>query len=256
MSLRPESSVSLDVDEYGEIAFMGEAPGPVVRRTPEELGLSRVVQDEAPGKLMPWIDQSAVWKVRRNREFADSGAQQAARETLERLDRELSAEPEREEVRAELKAVAVAAQVEKPKEKKEKAMPIKSLITQEQIAAIKAAPDERPVDLAKRLGVAQYQVFYFRDKFRKQAGVRPVTVDPKRPGAQASIDRALARVDQATHSGPAIDKIVEAAVRDASPVAMVKLELTMDEARGLMVKLSEAQGVAFFQAGLRAALLA
>lgn len=259
--LRPESSVALAIDDYGEAIFTQPDAGPVRHRTPEELGLPRVVLDEAPGKLMPWIDQSAVWKVRRSRETPDGAAQHAARETLKRLDcelsgelsRESSAEQEREEVSAE--PAAVGTQVGKRKEEREKAMGMKSMITAEQMAAIKAAPNEGPAALAKRLGVAQHQVFYYREKFKKEAGVKRVTVDATRPGSQASLDRALTRVDVA-HSGPSIEKVVEAAVRNVTPVAMVTLELTMDEARGLMAKLSEAQGVAFFQAGLRAALLA
>lgn len=46
--LRPESSVSVAINEWGEEVFAGDAPGPVIHRTPEELGLARVVPHVPP----------------------------------------------------------------------------------------------------------------------------------------------------------------------------------------------------------------
>jgi hypothetical protein len=48
MALRPESSVSIVFDEWGVMGFQGDAPSPVVHRTPEELGIPRTVRDVAP----------------------------------------------------------------------------------------------------------------------------------------------------------------------------------------------------------------
>jgi hypothetical protein len=45
MTLRPESSVSAGIDEYGELVFACDRPGPVIHRTPEELGIERTVPD-------------------------------------------------------------------------------------------------------------------------------------------------------------------------------------------------------------------
>jgi hypothetical protein len=45
MTWRPESSVSSGTDEYGELVFACDQHGPVVHRTPEELGIPRVVAD-------------------------------------------------------------------------------------------------------------------------------------------------------------------------------------------------------------------
>jgi hypothetical protein len=51
MGLRGESSVSPDVDEMGELVFPGSCHGTVIHRTPEELGLPRVVVD-APARVV------------------------------------------------------------------------------------------------------------------------------------------------------------------------------------------------------------
>jgi hypothetical protein len=85
MRLRPESSVSPDTDEYGELCFPGVNHGQVVHRTPEELGISRVVVDDAPGRLMPWIDRSMIVRVRRAQELPDGERQRALRVEMAEL---------------------------------------------------------------------------------------------------------------------------------------------------------------------------
>lgn len=42
---RPESSVSVGKNEYGELIFSCDDNGPVIHRTPEELGIPRVIPD-------------------------------------------------------------------------------------------------------------------------------------------------------------------------------------------------------------------
>jgi hypothetical protein len=89
--LREESSVSPRLDEFGELCFPGSsAQGAIVTRTPEELGLSRVVANDAPGGLMPWIDRGQVIRVRKAREERAVGerAKKLAVE-LASLDRDL-----------------------------------------------------------------------------------------------------------------------------------------------------------------------
>jgi hypothetical protein len=60
---RPESSVSVGLNDLGEEVFGGDRPGPVRRRTPEELGIPRVIADRQPGRLMPYAP-NADWKTR------------------------------------------------------------------------------------------------------------------------------------------------------------------------------------------------
>lgn len=48
MAVRPESSVSLELNGYGEIEFACDRPGPVIHRTPEELGIAREVKEVQP----------------------------------------------------------------------------------------------------------------------------------------------------------------------------------------------------------------
>src|SRR6185312_12065940 len=68
MTLRPESSVAVALDAFGEPVFPNCGNGPVRHRTPEELGLPRVVPDApAPRRVLDVRpDWSGMRKVRRN----------------------------------------------------------------------------------------------------------------------------------------------------------------------------------------------
>lgn len=46
--LRPESSLSIAKDEYGNLVWAGDRSGPVIHRTPEELGIPRVIPPDPP----------------------------------------------------------------------------------------------------------------------------------------------------------------------------------------------------------------
>lgn len=45
---REESNTRVEMNEFGELYFAGDAPGPVIHRTPEELGLPRVIPAQPP----------------------------------------------------------------------------------------------------------------------------------------------------------------------------------------------------------------
>lgn len=45
LTLRPKSSVAVGFNEDGEMVFTCDGHGPVIHRTPEELGLPRTVAD-------------------------------------------------------------------------------------------------------------------------------------------------------------------------------------------------------------------
>ena len=128
-------------------------------------------------------------------------------------------------------------------------------LADEHVAAIKAAPNESAAALARRLGIAAHYVYYWRAKLKKEAGVRRIPVVEYSGGGAPPpvvLDRALA----CSVDGKAAGVAQVAPAIDAKAPAVVRLELSLDEARGLLAKLTEAQGVAFFEAGLRAALLA
>lgn len=52
--LRPESSLSSFINEFGEEVFAGDRPGPVIHRTPEELGIPRTVRHVEPLPQALW----------------------------------------------------------------------------------------------------------------------------------------------------------------------------------------------------------
>lgn len=55
MALRPESSVSVGKNVDGELVFSCDCSGPVVHRTPEELGIPRVIADTPPARALPHL---------------------------------------------------------------------------------------------------------------------------------------------------------------------------------------------------------
>lgn len=125
-------------------------------------------------------------------------------------------------------------------------------ISDEQIAAIRAATSERAAELAKRLGIEPHLVYYYRAKWKKEESgatpakktakkpmslARPVEIDPKRNGTADALINALSKIDRQ---------------------AGVKIELTLSHAEvaHVLEGLDTVQRTAFLSAGLRAALLA
>lgn len=241
---REGSAARLDLNVYGE--EVTATASAAIERTPEELGIPRMVADEAPGALMPWIDRSVVIRVRAAREHAASAHERAQRERLRALEHELEEQP-------------AAGPDDEPKEGEGmgRGQGPRAAISEEQIAAIKAAPSESASALAKRLSIEAHLVYYYRAKFKREAGVQRVAVDAKQPGTAVAMERALAKVDARKATKPGTPARMGGHLQvDAEPAPTVKLELTLAEADGLLAKFSDPQRAAFFAAGLRAALLA
>jgi len=58
MDFRENSSVAPRRDEFGELVFGSDCNGPVIHRTPEELGLARVVKDAMPPRqVSTWVER-------------------------------------------------------------------------------------------------------------------------------------------------------------------------------------------------------
>lgn len=138
---RPESSVSPTLDEYGEVCFPGSGNGAVIHRTPEELGIPRVVSD-AQRFLLPHLAAivAAAPEALRTARW-QPGA------TLEQMERRLglrAAEPR----------------------KKVKKMPNNSFDMESEVnRKIVAAPIEtRAGVLAKELGVSPSRVYGVRSQ--------------------------------------------------------------------------------------------
>lgn len=233
---RETSAARLDLNVYGE--EVTATASAVIERTPEELGIPRLVEDEAPGALMPWIDRSVVIRVRAAREHAASAHERAQHERLRALEREIEEQP-------------AAGPGDEPEQGE--GMGRGRAISEETVAAIKAAPNESAAKLARRLEIEPHVVFYYRAKFKKEAGTQRVVVDAKQPGTAVALERALAKADARVQLQVAAAEPVRV---EANPAATVTLQLTMTEAQGLLAKLTEGQRSAFFAAGLRAALLA
>ena len=173
---RTESSVSLGIDEYGETVFMGDKPGPVIHRTPEELGIPRVILAEKPVARPPDPEQR----------------------------RKAIAEPRKRESLppAPLPCVQLirCEEGERVNELKEKVL---------------AAPDTPVNVLMERTGASKAQIYNWRYEARKKAGkvaapkqprpakaspnsLQSVTIDPQRPGTASALIDALARRDAAS----------------------------------------------------------
>lgn len=204
--LRPESSVSPTKDEYGEIVFPGCGNGAVIHRTPEELGIPRVVSD-APKFVLPHLAAivAAAPEALRTARW-QTGA------TLETIERRLglrSAEPRKAkrqrdsldgvkprvvigasgrgvEVRMSAHAVmgaelidVLAADPEPEKapageEEKVKVMPNNSFDMQSEVnRKIVAAPVETPARvLAKELGCQASRVYGVRSQAYREGSLQ------------------------------------------------------------------------------------
>lgn len=229
MTLRPESSVSVGMDEYGELVFVGNRHGPVIHRTPEELGIPRVIE-------APKLTEKAAADMR----TARAEAQKLLRD-VERRRRAIADSSTAVAARPPLRMTA------KCEEDKSVANELK-----EKVLAQRDLPAD---ELAKRTGASKQQIYTWRYEERKKAaliavpkqpkqkkakpvstGRQCVTIDPQRPGTAAALIGALAR-------------------RDAASGVTVRLELTEGEVAALIGRLSDAQRSAFLAAGVKAAIL-
>src|SRR5665213_716390 len=81
MPLRPESSVSVDRNEFGELVFACDRPAPVIHRTPEELGIPRETRDvpRVPGWFKP---STSTVRPHVKHEYRDRGAKKLVKSAV------------------------------------------------------------------------------------------------------------------------------------------------------------------------------
>jgi hypothetical protein len=263
VGLRPESSVSVVFDEWGVMGFAGDRPSPVVHRTPEELGIPRVIPPDPPRRLSVWPSEWPAESARTARSYAERFGQKRLKSRSETVS--LGAET------VELRTIR-GVEVRMPANAQMGAEMIDLIAKEEndvnkydlEEAAnrkIVAAPVSTPAAvLAAELGVAISRVYGVRSMAyrtgklikrsasdlgkaahrgtaaKKAVAVRTIEVDAKRPGTASALINALAR-------------------RDAATAVTVRLELTEGEVVGLIAKLSGEQRAAFLAAGIKAAIL-
>jgi transposase-like protein len=234
-SLRPESSVSVNLDEFGQVVFAADRNGAVIHRTPEELGLPRVVAAAPPPAKREERTPAEVEHLRRQLRKAPL--------------RVIHGEPVRVAPMAQMGAemlnevggtvMATAAEIK---------------------ALVMAEPMDSPVaDVMAKCGASQQQVYQWRYEARKKAGLVPqkksspkkakpakvksagmqrVDVDPQRPGTASALLGALAKQDAAAER------------------IKLELDVSLAEVAHIIGRLDVVQRQAFFAAGIRAALLA
>lgn len=254
MRQRPESSVSPDMDEYGELCFpQAQAHGPVIHRTPEELGLSRVCGE---GEVKPsWYARDEISPLMK------------VRVALSMQPRVVSAKPKTqviggEEVRLPAGAVMGAEMID----------PFARKVEQEskQEGEDETMRGQRPSDEVKRqicaepetlTGAALEQKYGVTAEsckaIRKKAGLATAKgkFGPSRrpPGgwtapAKAGMPKASATYAQAVHRGHDLLKPPVCAEAE-----MVKIELvfTREEYSDLLSRLSVAQFSAVVSGGIK-----
>lgn len=278
MSLRPESSVSLEIDELGEIVFAADRSGPVIHRTPEELGIPRVVPDVLERKIptMSWADGRALSPMRaagvkRDRRPAMQTVKPAkilsanevrAREDIEPL-RVIGGEPVRMPADAVMGAEPLAEFIHE--RKKESRMRKISEETRAQILAEPTSMSNGAV--GKKYGIAEGTVWYIRNK----AGIRSTAKPGIQTGAATEPKKAKALKPAALTTKPRMPgRLVEidperpgtasaligalAKIDQANERVKVEMELTRAELAKIVGGLTEEQQQAFLSAGLRAVL--
>lgn len=124
-----------------------------------------------------------------------------------------------------------------PEAKKEKKMRGRQGLPQETIEVIRLNPDESAKSLAGRLNIAEHQVYSARAKFRTEASLKPVVVDPHRKGSASALLGALEKQD------------------NAGGTFVVPIHLTDAEIARIINGMSAEKKRQFFAGGLRAALL-
>lgn len=276
MGLRPESSVSVSRDEYGELVCDGERPGPVIHRTPEELGIPRVIAPDPPKRLSIWPDGWPVEAHRTAKRHAErhgsprlmgangspsvtgNAAARAAREAPLRMIKGVAVRMPADAVMGAEMIDLLAGEAERESLKEGKMPRGKyGVSTPPEVAAqIVANVDGlRMPELAVKFGVSISTVSALRLKAKQANGwgkvrkpqknatalarpgnIQPIAVDPGPPGTASSLIGALA-------------------ARDAAAAPAVRLELTEGEVVGIVARMSGEQRSAFLAAGLKAAIL-
>jgi hypothetical protein len=232
MTLRPESSVGVALDVYGELVFAADGPSPVVHRTPEELGLARVVVDATPAAKLPFVP-NPDWKAEAKREEQARAKLPAVRVVKARsarpgVGRRGSAievlkgeETVMDEVKVEDRAKCAYEGCQNPAARGKS------------YCGTRHAWKNSYVPVAERAGGKLKK----KAAKVKQPGVQLVQVDPQRKGSASSLLSALAKIDAG-----------EGSVR-------LSMEMTQAEIAGVLARLSDGQRQAFIGAGMKAVLL-
>jgi hypothetical protein len=255
--VREESGVRLQAGDFGLVEFCNDV-SEVIQRTPEELGLERVVvaQVSAPS----WLGRDARPAKRVERTEAQVEKLRAA---LGKVPlRVIGGEPVVMPADASMGAEPLEGFIAERRKQEESEMPRNyGRISEEIRKQILSEPvTESNSAVGRKYGVKEGTVWYLRNQagirsaakpgFRKgarehamvPASPRPasvqqaIVVEPGRPGTASSLIDALAKIDGSE------DK--------------VSIELTMAEIGKILGNLGSANRAAFVSAGLRAALLA
>lgn len=259
MPLRPESSVSVGFDEFGELVFDGDKPGPVLHRTPEELGIPRELKDvpRVPSWFKPQRDTGpgsagrslAVRKVARKMQelrprviggelvAMAAGAMMGA----EPLGGFIAERRETRGVKVDRRQPAFTADQELQLVADAKTMNIDELAKKHSIkqwkvyAVLKAHGAKsvrKPMGTGARKGVKGRALVPAAR--RAAASARAVEIDPGRPGSASALIDALARADD----------------------ERLEIGFTVREVATILGRLDGARRAAFLAAGIKAALLA
>ena len=230
--LRSDSSVSPAFNVFGDISFPNELPKPVIHRTPEELGIPRVVPDIKPPSLPRNISPDPIRQDRTT--FARAGAKKdKPRQSslpaapivhhLQFKGLDVNASTVAEIVRAHSgvirRAIAEASQPKLPRVEfaplPERKHPMK--VTEAQKQAIRdSCPSESCRIVGEKLGIHMSVVQYYRGLFAKQAKA----AKPAKKAAAPKPDPEPATEPKALRSrGPSTivtDKILDAWWRQLS----------------------------------------
>lgn len=269
MTLRPESSVAVALDAFGEPVFPNCGNGPVRHRTPEELGLPRVVPDApAPRRVLDVRpDWSGMRKVRRNVTMRERKLKRDRPRTMEtlRAPQTLRATETRpapvvvrggEEVVLPARAVMGAEMIGLGPGKEEEARVAKSKMDSAALAELreKLVADSKNMpaaEVAKKHGVPVWRVHDARWQVRMRAGktarnsLNPSLALARPVNGDAPMDRGVAE------AGFAALARLEAG---RTPVE-IRLCVTADELAAIAAKLNAEQRATALGAALKALLL-
>jgi hypothetical protein len=280
MLIRPESSVSIEKNEFGEVVFACDRDGPVIHRTPEELGLAAVVPDVPMRKAVSysWTDVPGAGPMRAagvKRDKPRPASRQGLGISSQRL---VKGEPLRTiggvKVRMAPGAQMGAEMLEHfsagdgEEQGKDEAMPTGKFGTvktpeEVRIKILEEGYGLSAKALAAKYNVSEATVFVVRKEggITRQRGpgerpgesvapvkaramdlgVQPVEIDAQRAGSGAALINALSNADKAAAESVRI---------------RVEIELSQGEINQVLERLGPEQRIAFLSAGLRAALLA
>lgn len=290
--LRPESSVAVRRDEYGDVQFACDGNGPVISRTPEELGIPRVLPpDESTKRLSIWpaewpAEASRAAKKHAERYGESRGVLDGALATRKRASASVRPDAPLRTIRGvdvrlpahavmgaemiDLLAAEASAEASVSVGAEEKQMPLGKygVKTPPEIAEkIVNDPDGLKVhELAAKYGVSVSTVSALRVRAKKaRAGETP---PPKRvgraPGSGGSSNSSAALAPAGTGLARGIDvdpqrpgtaaALIEALQRHDAAVA-IRFEMTPPEVAAVFARLDGEKRQAFLSAGLKAALL-